>query len=199
LKKVTIAIITALGSIALVLLAFAIAFGIDRDNAREVLLEEKNRSYSLEKQVEQLQTELEDKEDYNQELQRALAETEEDLMAANAGLAQSIIVGRVYADANDNGNLDWEDRIVSSDLDGFKVVLYESKENGTAVEVASTDVENGQYKFLVPAGEYFVGIRYGDTTLYSRRYNLIKYIGGGNLIVKEGEIILASTIFLTNP
>ncbi len=155
-------------------------------------LDEVNRNQSLQEEINRLRRELKVKEESwtyaNQELQRALD--------------QSTIVGKVYADQNYNQALDWRDHQVSGNIPGFKVVLYttERKNDGplNTVEVASTTVTDGEYRFTVGPGEYFIGVTYSSNQLYNRRYNHIIYIDGGDIIVGAGEIIIGPTILLAD-
>jgi len=160
--------------------------------AKESWLNEVNHSQSLQREINRLRRELKVKEESwtvaNQELQRALE--------------QSIIVGKVYADQNYNQALDWEDHEVTGNISGFEVVLYtiEKRNNGSFnhVRVDSTTATEGEYRFTVDPGEYFVGVIYNENQLFSRRYNHIIYINGGNMVVEKGQILIGPTILLSD-
>ena len=118
-------------------------------------------------------------------------------------LNRSIIVGRVYTDNNYNRALDLNDRMVTENIAGFEVVLYEaSQEKGSPASkrVASTTVSNGQYMFNVEVepGEYFVGISYLGNQLFDRKYNYIIYLGNSNVIAEKGQTILGPNILLSH-
>jgi len=151
---------------------------------REENIELKARSDRLEGERDSLWVE-------NQKLKTRLEST----------LNRSIIVGRVYTDNNCNQALDLNDRMVTENIVGFDVVLYEAiQEKGSPVSkrVASTTVSNGQYMFNVEPGEYFIGISYLGNQLFYRRYNHIIYLGdSSNIIAERGQIIIGPDILLS--
>jgi hypothetical protein len=171
----------------------------DLKAANRAVLNEANFSQSLKHEIDRLRQELKVKQESwtvaNQELRKALNRVQEELR-------QSTIVGRVYADANYNQALDWRDHEVTGNISGFEVVLYttEKRSDGSlnTIEVASTNVTNGEYRFIVGPGEYFVGVTYSENQLYSRRYNHIIHINGGNMIIGNGEIVIGPTILLAD-
>lgn len=189
-----------IGILAIIVIGLGVGWKATRDGAMEDLkaanqavLDEANFSQGLRKTItEQKETQVE----RDAELAKAWSALDQ----MQAKLDRSVIIGRVYADANYNRAVDGIDHLVSDS--NVKVVLYSVKRgsDGTLdnIKVASTAVVNGEYLFDVEPGEYFVGIEYNDYQTYIRRYNLIIHISGSNMVIEAGETVPGPTILLTN-
>jgi hypothetical protein len=158
---------------------------------REALRELREENVELKARSDQLEGERDNLWMENVELKSNLEST----------LNRSIIVGRVYTDNNYNQALDLSDHIVTGNIAGFEVVLYEvyrGKVSPANKRIASTAVDNGEYMFNVEPGEYFVGVSYSSNQLYNQRYNHIIHLGNSNNIIAErGQIILGPDILLS--